>query len=157
MPTRRTWRGSGLQLAGSSPSQWLAVEQFLHSSKTPSPWRADDGRMEPTVWPCLNYRDARVAIAFLTEAFGFKEALVAPGETDDVVVHAELNWPEGGGVMLGSADRDGQRSRLPTSCASVYVVTSDPRGVHDRAVAAGARIVRELRDEGSRLDRLQRA
>jgi uncharacterized glyoxalase superfamily protein PhnB len=104
--------------------------------------------MEPTVWPCLNYRDARAAIAFLTEAFGFKEALVAPGETDDVVVHAELNWPEGGGVMLGSADRDGNEfSRLPTSCASVYVVTSDPRGVHDRAVAAGARIVRELRDE----------
>ena len=42
------------------------------------------------MWPCINYRDARAAIAFLTEAFGFVEPLVVPGETDDVVAHAEL-------------------------------------------------------------------
>ena len=45
---------------------------------------------QPTVWPCLNYRDARAAIAFVTEAFGFVEQLVVPGETDDVVVHSQL-------------------------------------------------------------------
>ena len=103
---------------------------------------------EPTVWPCINYRDARGAIAFLTEAFGFVDKLVVAGETDDVVVHAELRWPEGGGVMLGTADRaDSEFSELPTSCASVYVVTAEPHAVYARAVAAGARVVREMRDE----------
>ncbi len=100
------------------------------------------------VWPCLNYRDARAAIGFLVEAFGFEEALVVPGETDDVVAHCQLRWPEGGGVMLGTAGReDSEFARLPTSCASVYVVTDDPHAVFARATSAGARVVREMRDE----------
>jgi uncharacterized glyoxalase superfamily protein PhnB len=102
----------------------------------------------PNVWPCINYRDARAAISFLTEAFGFVATIVVPGETEDAVAHAELRWPEGGGVMLGSAGRaDSEFSRLPTSCASLYVVTDDPHGVYKRSTAAGARVVREMRDE----------
>jgi uncharacterized glyoxalase superfamily protein PhnB len=101
-----------------------------------------------TVWPCINYRDAKAAIQFLTEGFGFVDTIVVPGETDDVVVHAELRWPEGGGVMLGSADRaDSEFSQLPTGCASLYVVTDDPHAVHERATKAGAQVVREMRDE----------
>ena len=50
--------------------------------------------------------------------------------------------------MLGTADRaDSEFSQLPTSCASVYVVTAEPHAVYTRAVAAGARVVREMRDE----------
>ncbi len=102
----------------------------------------------PTVWPCINYRDAPGAIAFLSEAFGFVDALVVPGERDGEVAHAQLTWPEGGGVMLGSAGRDDSEfSRMPTSCASVYVVTADPHAVYAKATAAGAVIVREMRDE----------
>jgi uncharacterized glyoxalase superfamily protein PhnB len=103
-----------------------------------------------TVWPCLNYRDAREAIRFLIEAFGFVEHLVVPGPTDDIIEHAELGWPEGGGVMLGTADRpgaDNEFSQLPTSCASLYVVTDDPHAVFGRATAAGAKVIREMRDE----------
>ena len=82
------------------------------------------------------------------EAFGFQEALVVPGEEEGVVAHSQLRWPEGGGVMLGTAGReDSEFARLPTSCASVYVVTDDPHAVFDRATAAGARVVREMRDE----------
>ena len=100
------------------------------------------------MWPCLNYRDAPAAIGFLVEAFGFQEALVVPGEDEGIVAHSQLRWPEGGGVMLGTADReDSEFARLPTSCASVYVVTDDPHAVFDRATAAGARVVREMRDE----------
>ena len=102
----------------------------------------------PTGWPCINLCDARGAIVFLTEAFGFVESLVVPGERDDVVEHAQLTWPEGGGVMLGTADREGNEfSRMPTSAASVYVVTDDPHAVYARCTAAGARVVREMRDE----------
>lgn len=103
---------------------------------------------QKTVWPCLNYRDARAAIAFLTEAFGFVETLTVPGESDETVVHCELRWPEGGGVMLGSAGReDDEFSRMPASAASIYVVTDDPHDVFERATKAGAVVVREMRDE----------
>ena len=155
-PTRRTWRGTG----ATSPvparrSGWLTNSS--QSSKTTTCRRADDGLMDATVWPVLNYRDARAASAFLAEAFGFVETLVVPGESDDVVVHGELRWPEGGGVMFGTAGRDDSEfSRLPTSCASVYVVTADPRGVHDRAVAAGSEDHPRAARRGLRLDRFQR-
>jgi uncharacterized glyoxalase superfamily protein PhnB len=101
-----------------------------------------------TVWPCVNYVDARAAIRFLTEAFGFVETIAVPGETDDVIVHAELRWPEGGGVMLGTANRpDSQFSQLPTGAAGLYVVTDDPHGVFERATKAGATVISEMRDE----------
>jgi uncharacterized glyoxalase superfamily protein PhnB len=115
------------------------------TSETPIPGNAE---IPKHIWPCVNYVDARAAIRFLTEAFGFVETLTVPGEAEDVVVHAELRWPEGGGVMLGTANRpDSEFSQLPTGCASLYVVTDDPRGVFERATKAGARVVREMRDE----------
>lgn len=58
----------------------------------------------PTVWPSLRGADARALIRFLVEVFGFEERVVH-GE-GDVVHHAELGWPEGGGIMLGSASHD---------------------------------------------------
>ena len=110
--------------------------------------------LAPTVWPTLNYRDAPAAIEFLVSAFGFTESLVVTDEDDPTVVeHAQLRWPEGGGVMLGSADREGNPfSQRPTGAAGVYVVTADPDGVHDRCLARGATLFHELRDEdyGSR-------
>jgi uncharacterized glyoxalase superfamily protein PhnB len=92
----------------------------------------------PTVWPTLRARDARALIAFLVGAFGFEETAVF-GDGDRVD-HAQLSWPLGGGVMLGSAgDRgtDDEWSRLPGT-AGVYVVADDVEGLHARAAAAGA-------------------
>ncbi|HVM01165.1 MAG TPA: VOC family protein [Acidimicrobiales bacterium] len=106
-----------------------------------------------SVWPCLNYQDAHRAIAFLTEAFGFAATAVYEGGPERPVAHAELRWPGGGGVMLGSANPSGNEfERLPTGAASTYVVCDDPDGLFARATAAGAEVVRELRDEdyGSR-------
>ncbi len=106
-----------------------------------------------TVWPCLNYRDAHRAIAFLTEAFGFAAIAVHEGGPERPVAHAELRWPEGGGIMLGSASETGNAfEQLPTGAASTYVVCDDPDSLFGRAIAAGAEVVRELRDEdyGSR-------
>ncbi|HEX7094929.1 MAG TPA: VOC family protein [Acidimicrobiales bacterium] len=107
-----------------------------------------------TVWPCLNYRDARAAIDFLVRAFGFVSTATYASEHDEKVVeHAELVWPEGGGVMLGTADRpESEFSQMPTGCASVYIVTDQPDALFERATAAGAGLVRGLVDEdyGSR-------
>ena len=105
-----------------------------------------------TVWPTLVYRDARAAIRFLVDAFGFEVTALDPPEGDEPVQHAEVRWPEGGGVMLGSAREGGVLDGLPPGTGSVYVVVSDPDRLFARAAAAGATVVREPRDEdyGSR-------
>ena len=55
----------------------------------------------PTISPTLRYRDARAAITFLEQAFGFEPAAVHEGP-DGEVAHAELAF-DGGLVMLGTA------------------------------------------------------
>jgi uncharacterized glyoxalase superfamily protein PhnB len=110
-------------------------------------------RTDTMIWPALRYADARAAIRFLVDAFGFEEVASYPGATEEIVAHAELRWPGGGGVMLGSSSReDSPIDELPAGTGSVYVVTDDPDGLYERARAAGARIVRDLRNEdfGSR-------
>ena len=106
------------------------------------------------IWPTLNYIDAPAAIKFLVDAFGFESTLVVVDKGDDQVVeHAQLRWPEGGGVMLGTANRQANPfSQRPTGAGAVYVVTADPDSVHDRALGAGAQLYQELRNEdyGSR-------
>jgi uncharacterized glyoxalase superfamily protein PhnB len=107
---------------------------------------------ETTVWPALVYADAPAAVRFLSEAFGFQETLVVPGDGEGVVAHAELRWPLGGGVMLGSIRSDGVLGEQHAGVASVYVVTDEPDALFARATAAGSEVVRELRDQdfGSR-------
>jgi uncharacterized glyoxalase superfamily protein PhnB len=104
------------------------------------------------VWPSLTYRDANAAITFLVDAFGFEEVAVYRSDDKTTVDHAELRWPEGGGIMLGSARPDGGLSALPPGVGAVYVVVSDPDVLYARATAHGATITREMRDEdyGSR-------
>jgi uncharacterized glyoxalase superfamily protein PhnB len=95
----------------------------------------------PTVWGTFQANDARAMIDFLV-ALGFEAtAVYADGDT---VHHAQLDWPEGGGVMFGSHKTEG--FSVPPGGAGFYVVTADPRAVHDRAVRAGAEITRELNE-----------
>lgn len=99
----------------------------------------------PQVWPTLTARDALGLITFLVTAFGFEETAVhADGDRVD---HAELAWPLGGAVMLGSerGDADDGWSRQPGTFGA-YVVTDDPDALYARATAAGAKVTRELHD-----------
>jgi uncharacterized glyoxalase superfamily protein PhnB len=98
---------------------------------------------QPQVWPSLRARDARALIRFLTEAFGFEETVVyGDGE---MVEHAQLSWPEGGGIMLGSV-REGQASATDPGAFGAYVVTGQPDALYARAKAAGAEITAEPYD-----------
>jgi uncharacterized glyoxalase superfamily protein PhnB len=93
----------------------------------------------------LRARDARALIRFLGDAFGFEETAVY-GDGDHVQ-HAELSWPEGGGVMLGShRDEPDDPWALRPGTFGCYVVTDHVDDVHDRAVKAGAEIIREPND-----------
>jgi len=103
----------------------------------------------PNVWPAFRARDSRALVDFLVEAFGFARNVAY--EEDGVIHHAQLDWPEGGGVMLGD-DRPGTSwDRKPGNCGA-YIVTADPDALHARAVAVGAEIVEGPieRDYGSR-------
>ncbi len=106
------------------------------------------------VWPILSYHDAPEAMAFLTRAFGL-ERVAAYARADDpqIIEHAEMRWPGGGGLMLGTAGKDDSAfgQRRPGNDA-VYVVCDDPDALFAQAPAAGAEVVRGLADEsyGSR-------
>ena len=94
---------------------------------------------EPQVWPTLRAHDARGLIRFLVDAFGFEETVVY-GEGDRVD-HAQLSWPEGGGIMLGSVRADGNAIPTKPGTFGAYVVTARPDELHERAKAAGAEII----------------
>ncbi len=99
----------------------------------------------PQVWPTLRANDARALIRFLVDVVGFEETTVhADG---DVVHHAQLSWPLGGGIMLGSARNhpDDPWPIQPGTCGS-YVVVDDPDALFQRVRAGGAEITSELHD-----------
>ena len=104
-----------------------------------------------TIFPALRYRDATAAIDWLAQAFGFERHAVHTGP-DGRVQHAELSYG-GNMIMLGEAG-DGRDGRLHEDFgpAWLYVVVDDPDAHHERAVAAGAQVVRGMADEdyGSR-------
>ena len=98
----------------------------------------------PGLFPTIRCHDTKALI----EAFGFTEHLVVP--EGNSIIYAEVRWPGGGGVILGDAvtgKDDHDSLALPTGPISVFAVTDDPDALHDRAVGAGARIIRGLRDE----------
>src|SRR5256885_7299308 len=94
---------------------------------------------EPQVWPTLRAHDARALIRFLVDAFGFEETVVY-GDGDRVD-HAQLSWPPGGGIMLGSV-REGDASQVGATYPGTfgaYVVTDEPDALYERARRPGPR------------------
>jgi uncharacterized glyoxalase superfamily protein PhnB len=100
----------------------------------------------PQVWPTLRAHDARALIRFLVDAFGFEETVVYGG--GDRVDHAQLSWPPGGGIMLGSVREDTDSGGVPSypGTFGAYVVTDEPDALYQRAKAAGAEITSEPHD-----------
>jgi uncharacterized glyoxalase superfamily protein PhnB len=104
-----------------------------------------DNTPPPQVWPTLRAHDARALIRFLVDAFGFEETAVY-GDGDRVE-HAQLSWPPGGGVMLGSVrDTPDDPWPVPPGTFGAYVVTDEPDALRERAVAAGAELLQDLED-----------
>ena len=87
----------------------------------------------PTVWPAFQAHDPDLVIRALV-ALGFEET-VAHRDEAGVVQHAQLDWPEGGGVMLGCHKPDGPFTQQPGTTAA-YVVTADVDTVRQRATDA---------------------
>jgi len=98
-----------------------------------------------TIYPSLRYHDARAAIDWLAEAFGFEEHAVH-ADAEGVIRHAELQG-FGGIVMLGTEPEGGDPQwGEHAGTGWNYLSHDDVDALHDRAVAAGAEIVRPLQD-----------
>lgn len=102
------------------------------------------GALQQSVWASVVSDDAPALHGWLLR-LGFTEDLLIPGERVGAIHHCQLDWPEGGRVVLSST---GER---PTPCrpgtASLHVVTADPDAVLTRAQAIGATVVHELVDQ----------
>ncbi len=105
-------------------------------------------RVPSNLYPSLTYDDAPAAIEWLCRVFGFEERLVVPN-ADGGVLHSELSL--GPGVIMVSSPRpDEQRfgpGRFDGRSFGLAVFVEDPDAHHARAAAAGAKVVRPLRDE----------
>lgn len=102
------------------------------------------------IQPVTRYENAPDAIAWLCRAFGFERQAIHPGP-DDTVAHAELRL--GAGVFgLSSAGPEQSGNVWTTVLTGLYVTVDDADSIHERAVAAGARIAMPLTttDYGSR-------
>jgi uncharacterized glyoxalase superfamily protein PhnB len=97
----------------------------------------------------LSYDDARAAVDWLEQAFGFERSSVHEGP-DGTIAHAELRYGDGM-IMLGSAGPNGFGLKTPKELGAVnqgvYVIVDDGIDAHhERALAAGAEIVRQPND-----------
>ncbi len=114
---------------------------------------ANNRTSSSTIIPALRYRDAAAAIEWLCLAFGFERHLVVPGD-GGTIAHAQLTFGRGM-IMLGSA-RDDAFGNLVTTpdrtggigTQSAYVIVENADAHYARALAAGARIVIDVKDEG---------
>ncbi|MET8475261.1 VOC family protein [Streptomyces sp. NPDC006422] len=107
---------------------------------------------EPAVWPTLQANDAPALIDFLVNTVGFLRTAVY--EDGDRVAHAQLDWPEGGAIMLGSHKPEAEEGAwcLKPGTFGCYVVTARVDELYGRLVDAGVKILREIADQpyGSR-------
>ena len=102
--------------------------------------------------PTMRYKDAPAAIEWLCNAFGFEKHLVVPGE-NETIAHAQLNFGNAM-VMLGSEDDNeyGKFVKTPKDLNGIntqtsYIIVNAIDEHYSRAIAAGARIVLDIKDE----------
>ena len=114
---------------------------------------ADNARKTiSNVIPTMRYHDASAAIEWLCKAFGFEKCLVVPGE-NGTIVHAQLVF--GNGMIMLSSAQHNEFDRLvrpPRDLGGVgsqspYIIVEDADEHYGRAVAAGAEIVVDIKDE----------
>jgi uncharacterized glyoxalase superfamily protein PhnB len=107
-----------------------------------------ESRRQPTIIPQVPYADIPAALSFLERAFGFREIpsarFVSP---DGVLLHATVEFA-GGLVGVGGQGDHGAVSPASGGVESQFISVhvDDVDAHYQRAVAAGARIVNELRD-----------
>lgn len=99
------------------------------------------GVRQQSIWASVVSDDAQRLRHWLVQ-LGFTEDLLIPGESEGQIHHCQLDWPEGGRVMLSSTGERTTPCRPGTS--SLHVVTADPDSVMANARALEASVVHDL-------------
>ena len=102
--------------------------------------------MPQTVAPYLLYEDPGAAIAWLEQAFGFREKDRVEGP-DGKVAHAEMDVGDGSSVFLGGPGGDYRNPKAVGRTSLVYVYVDDVDAHCARARKAGAEIAEEPNDQ----------
>jgi uncharacterized glyoxalase superfamily protein PhnB len=99
------------------------------------------GVAQHSVWSYVVSEDAPRLRAWLL-SLGFTEDLLIPGADEGAIHHGQLDWPEGGRVMLSSTDERETPCRPGTSW--LHVVTADPDAVLARAEQHGYEVAKPM-------------
>ncbi|MGH3111288.1 MAG: VOC family protein [Gaiellaceae bacterium] len=116
--------------------------------------------MSQRVFPMIAYEDAAAALDWLASAFGFSERGERYLMEDGTVGHAELDVGGGQTVMLATPSREYRSPKShretcepaarwldnPWVIDGLLVLVDDLEAHHERAVAAGATVIRPLED-----------
>jgi len=102
------------------------------------------GIRQQSVWSSVVSDDAMALRGWLL-ALGFMEDLMIPGASEGAIHHCQLDWPEGGRVLLSSTQERSTPCRPGTS--SLHVVTGDPDAVMERALSVNSTVVHPLVDQ----------
>ena len=86
----------------------------------------------PSIVPYLSYRDAKAAMTFLTDAFGF-EKVQSFDDDQEMLQHGEMRFGNGV-IMLGTAE-------AAKGSPGLYLVVEDVDAHFETAKKAGAEIV----------------
>ena len=105
-------------------------------------------RRRPTIVPQVPYQNIGAALSFLERAFGFLEIATSRlvGK-DGVILHSLVEFGDGV-IGIGSQGAHGALSPKSAGIESQYISVhvADVDAHYQRAVAAGARIAKELPD-----------
>ncbi len=101
------------------------------------------GVRQPSIWPSVVSNDAPMLRDWLL-TLGFTEDLMIAGERKDSIHHCQLDWPDGGRVLLSSTDE--RHSPCRPGVSSFHVVTTDPDAVMRRALLIHATVVQPMMD-----------
>ena len=100
----------------------------------------------------MRYKNARRAIDWLCNVFGFEKHQIVEGK-NNTIVHAQLTYGNSM-IMLGSENENeyGKLVKTPLSLdgnntQAPYIVVEKIDEHYEKAVAAGAKILMEIKDE----------
>ena len=102
------------------------------------------GVQQPSIWASV-VSDNALALRDWLLTLGFTEDLLIPGEREGLVHHCQLDWPEGGRVLLSSVDE--RPSPCQPGTSSLHVVTAEPDAVLARARTIDATLVHPISDQ----------
>ena len=112
----------------------------------------------PTIQPELSVRRGRAAVEFYKAAFGADEVYRVRGTDDHEAVVSQLSVGDASFWVSDEAPSHGNFSPESLGGATVrmLLVVEDPDAMVDRAMAAGATVIRPVGEEhGWRLGRIQ--